>query len=246
MALYPSEVSVRISFVCTLALVACPKAPRVPDEGRVTSHVVAEGDVAAMHERLNHVTQARDFVIAGSLDQARAQLQWVAENETPSMAPAAWVEPLTDLRDGAASGAEAKDGSELAGAVADVGRACGACHTSVGSGPRFETVSVPPPEAQMARHVWAADRMWEGLIAPDAGRWRQAADVLMFEVMDGNALYAGVSLETAGAAARLHERVHALGEASTHSRDAADRAQLYGAFVAACADCHGVLDRASR
>ena len=196
-----------------------------------------------MHERLAHVTQARDFLVSGDVDASRAQLQWLAENETPSMGPPAWAPHLTDLRDAATEGVESGGRTDLAEAIADAGRACGACHKTAGGGPRFEPVSVPSPEAQMARHQWAADRMWEGLVAPDADRWRQAADVLRAEVIDGTALYAGVSLEQAGAAARLHERVHALGEAGTHSGDARDRGELYGAYIAACADCHELLGR---
>jgi cytochrome c553 len=237
---------VRIPSVALLILVACPKPTKVPDEDRVSSHVVAEGDVAAMHERLAHVTSARDLLIRGSLDDARAQLQWIAENEAPTMAPAAWVAHLQDLRDSAAVGAESTDRSGLASAIADTAGACGACHDSIQGGPRFEPVSVPAPDQQMARHIWAADRMWEGLVGPDAVRWVASADVLNAEVVDSSALYSGVSLEQAGAAARLHERVHALGAAGQHSGDAADRAELYGAFLAACAECHDLLGRGPR
>ena len=211
----------------------------------MTSKVVPEQEVSEMHVRLMHATQARDFLIKGQPDEARAQLQWLIDN-VPSEGPPARQVHLQDLRDAANEGLAASDASGLGEAIADVGRACGACHQTSGEGPRFQPVPPPDTDAAMARHVWAADRMWEGLVAPDPDRWLQAADLLRVEVVDFDALYAGVDLETAGDAARLHSRVHALSDLGRVAGESADRAERYGAYVAACADCHALLERGPR
>jgi cytochrome c553 len=234
-----------MSILLALVLTACPKATPTPEEPRMTSKVVPEREISDMHVRLVHATQARDFVIKGQPSEAKAQLQWLLDN-VPIEGPPAQVVHLQDVHEAASKGLAAQDSAGLAEAIADVGRACGACHETAGDGPQFQAVTEPETDAAMARHVWAADRMWEGLIGPDPERWRRSADLLKIEVVDFSALYAGVDLETAGDAARLHSRVHALADVGRMADDSADRVELYGAYIAACADCHALLGRGPR
>lgn len=231
--------------VPVLLLAACPKQQgALSDSAPVHSNVVADGDPGPMHARLAHLTSARDRLAAGRLEEARSELQWIAENEAPSMSPEAWRPHLEDLRDGAAEGAEAQGVADMALAIAQSARACGSCHLQIGSGPSFQTVQIPGESDQMARHTWSSDRMWEGLIGPDGERWRAAAGVLREEVVDGTSLYADVSLEKAASAAALHERVHELAElGSDPMLDGGDQAAIYASFLAACADCHTALER---
>lgn len=229
------------SVTLLMMLVACPKANPTPEAARLQSHVVAEGDASDMHVRLAHLTQARDFVIKGQLDEARAQLRWVSENVTAEGVRPEWVVHLQDIHAGTVEGMAARDASGVAEAISDVARACGECHLAVGDGPRFEPEPPPATSAAMARHVWAADRMWEGIVGPDPDRWTLAADLLRIEVVDFETLYGAVDLETAGDAARLHSRVHSLADLGRETVDAGDRAELYGAYVAACADCHALV-----
>lgn len=231
------------------ALVACSKRPSTsePTPPRPAQGVQAHGEPGAMHERLLAVTGARDRVIAGDLEGARASLQQVAEETVPAMAPQAWRPHLEDLRDAAAEGAEADTLATLARSVADAGRACGACHTDVGSGPRWVGQDVPAPEDQMGRHVWASDRMWEGLIGPGSGRWQSAALALADEVGHGGGLFQGLDLATTAAASRLHDRVHELGAAGGRVEISdEDRTSLYAAFIGACAECHTLTGRGPR
>ncbi len=236
--------------ILLLALVACSKKPASPaadGASSVSSSVQATGDAEVMHARLATLTAARDHVIAGRHDEARTLLQQISQDIAPSMAPEAWREPLRDLRDSAAEGAETDDLPTLAEAVADSARACGACHAAVGARPAFVEVEVPAEDAAMARHVWAADRMWEGLVAREPARWGRAAAVLSGETADNSTLYAGLSLAEAADAARLHDRVHQLTEGGDLERaDPRDQVEVYGAFLATCADCHDATGRGPR
>lgn len=228
--------------VLTLGLTSCSKrasAPQPAPPDRPASAVQAHGDSGAMHERLVALTGARDRLVAGDLDGARAGLQRVVEDAVPSMAPEAWRPHVEDLRDATASGAESDTIADLSKAVAEGARACGACHRQVGGGPSWVKQDLPAPEDAMGRHVWAADRMWEGLIGPAPDRWRSAAQTLTDEVDHDGALFAGLDLKTAAAASRLHDRVHTLGAAGQRDElSDEDRAGLYGTFIAACAECH--------
>ncbi len=66
-------------------------------------------------------------------------------------------------------------------AVADMAQACGGCHLAL-SGPNFSGSSPAGEEssvvADMERHRWAADRMWEGLVGPSETAWLAGAATL--------------------------------------------------------------------
>jgi len=230
----------------SLSLAGCSKRSAEPESAppRAPSNVEARGNPGSMHESLYALTAARDRLVAGDLDGARRGLQRVVEDAVPSMAPEAWRPHVEDLRDAAASGAEGETIASLSQAVADGARACGACHAEVDGGPRWVGQDLPPPQDQMGRHVWAADRMWEGLIGPAPGRWHSAARALADEVTHGGGLFTGLDLNTAAAAARLHDRVHQIGEAGGRSElTDEDRTGLYATFIGACAECHGLTGR---
>src|SRR5213078_2430356 len=92
--------------------------------------------------------------------------------------------------------------------------------------------SDPRLARQMASHQWAAARMWEGLIAPDDGRW-----------FDGARKLSGTSVAVAAESGSLGiaddvSRMRMLATRGTKPGSAADRAQLYGDLLATCAHCH--------
>jgi hypothetical protein len=231
-----------------LLALSCGKQAPAPDKPAVSSsQVEAQGDPGAMHTRLQALTIARDRLVAGDLPGAREQFQALADDAVPSLAPEAWRAPLEDLRDAAASGAEASSVAASAKAVAQGARACGACHGTMGGGPRWVAQPLPAPEALMARHVWASDRMWEGLIGPDPERWRVGTAALATEAGDSAALFSGIDLATASQASKLHSRLHELADAGDRAGlEPSDQVELYAAFVGACADCHSLLKRGPR
>src|SRR5262245_53079650 len=76
--------------------------------------------------------------------------------------------------------AESNGGMAIALALANTAAVCGQCHAAAGSGPSFPEADDADAELglsdtlgdRMERHAWAANRMWEGLIAPSDSAWR--------------------------------------------------------------------------
>jgi len=228
-----------------LAIVVLSGCPKKSSDSSATASVTSstvsagQGDTL-MHQRLQALTQARDDLVAGNADQARAGLRAMADDISPSSAPEGWQQPLRDLVEGAASGSESTTDDELARSIAEAGRACGSCHGAIGGGPTFDPVDVPGEDDVMGRHIWAADRMWESLITPDAQAWTRAREVLGPVDERAAQLYADVPLAVRAEAAQQRSRLHALAQAGTSASDT-DRAEVYGAVLVTCVECHGLL-----
>src|SRR6185295_1100568 len=71
--------------------------------------------------------------------------------------------------------------SRAAAATADLGVSCGLCHQQRG-GPRASKETDPGEgtsvESRMRRHVWATERLWEGLYVPSDDAWNAGAQAL--------------------------------------------------------------------
>ena len=64
-------------------------------------------------------------------------------------------------------------------------RVCGDCHRAKAAGPQFaasqadrERTTSDSLGERMQRHMWAVNRMWEGLTAPSDDAWNAGAQVL--------------------------------------------------------------------
>jgi hypothetical protein len=133
---------------------------------------------------------------------------------------------------------------ELAGtSVGELAVACGSCHSKVGILP-------PPPsempngeewESAMARHAWAADEMWTGLVWKSDARFRHAV-----EVWNATSLAQPHTAEDkrfTPEVLALEDRVHNLAEAAASKTEPSRRAALYGEMLATCSACHALVRR---
>lgn len=185
-------------------------------------------------------TEARVEVIRGDLDKARAKAAELAAIEPPEM-PEPWVPRLEALRVAAAGVAAAGDLLAAGGALGTLGATCGDCHAAVGGGPsRMVSVALEQPEApgpHMRQHLWAADRMWLGLVGPSDELWTTSAtalaDLELHELAD---LPDGPEAFT-----RMEMDVHLLAGRAALAKSAAERAVLYGEFLGRCAACHTLV-----
>ncbi|MCB9674361.1 MAG: hypothetical protein H6737_04545 [Alphaproteobacteria bacterium] len=189
---------------------------------------------AQMQEHLAAAEAARDAVIAGDLATAQKKMAWIADNE-PKLSGGA-VAQFDTLQERARQGAESTTLMGAARGVAEVAGRCGACHAAMNTGPLFGAVAIPEgsdPKTHMQRHQWAADRLWEGLAAPDRGNWTAGALMLLEEPMHrpGDP---GVDPGVAAVALRVHQ----FGSDTLNALTVAERVQLYGDFLATCAACH--------
>lgn len=179
-----------------------------------------------MHERFAYAAMMRTALIHGYAGRARRHARQLHEvlQDADSQAVAALA-----LR-----AAEAESVNDLALAVAQVGEACGACHEKNRVRPQFLGATQAPKGdslvARMGRHIWAADRMWEGLIAHSPDTWQRGAKALsresIFHADDGT-----VPADRVAAVQEIARR-------ASQPQPWARRAAVYGEFLAACSGCH--------
>jgi hypothetical protein len=88
----------------------------------------------------------------------------------------------------------------------------------------------------MIRHLWAADRMWEGLVGPSDEAWTAGAQALDRDWAEGRSLIraAADSEATVG----LIGRIRALGHEALDTRVPKARAAVYAELLRTCNGCH--------
>lgn len=184
-----------------------------------------------MHERFAYAAMMRTALIHGYLDRTQRharQLQALLETtESPHIAALA------------GKVADAESVAEAALAIAQVGEACGACHESNRVRPQFLGTNPAPKGdsliARMGRHIWAADRMWEGLIAHSPDAWQRGAKALGRE----NIFHA----DSAEIDADRIKAVQEIARRAATPQPWKKRAVIYGEFLAACSGCHQAFAR---
>jgi hypothetical protein len=199
-----------------------------------------------MWTHYQRVGEVQTAVIRGDLAAARTAARWIADHEEPpEFAPGIAIY-ARELRAQAARVVEAASVHAAGLATARMGRMCGACHAAAGRGPRFVAATRPSgtPSGvgqQMTRHLWAADRMWEGLIGPSDSAWAAGALALA-----DAPLYLGEAAVRTGRAVEIEElarTVHDLARRAQLTTRPDDRADVYGDFLGDCADCHTLARR---
>ena len=215
-----------------MAFVAAPAAPgraepaaAKPLPGRALPPDPLDGDAMMrlhMHASFDLIRAIERLLISGKLDDAKRFAATISE---PADAPAhgPWASQVILVRDRAAAITRATTVAQACQLEAKLAAACGSCHVETAVVPRFRVYPPAPPDlpaigARMARHRWAADRLWEGIVGGADEPWRAGLEVL-----------AAVPLEWGdGIAARARVPVESL--------DA--RASAYGAMLSTCAACH--------
>lgn len=215
--------------------------PRSGPVGLVVAAVVAacatgrpagpETDVR-MRIHFDQAVEVQFAVVKGDLVRVRELGARLAEPRSiPGLPPGAGTH-LEAVREAALAVARAVDVEEAASASARLAGTCGRCHREFGVGLPF--AAVPPPPApgsdHMAEHVWAVDRLWEGVVLPSEARWQSGAVVLAAHEVPMTLLTPGTS--------QLGVQLKTLGlEASTDASPAARTLRL-AEVVSTCAACH--------
>jgi cytochrome c553 len=222
--------------LAVLALVGCEAAgaggkPKLEHDTSVRLH---------MHENFDLLRAIEKLVVRGRLDEAKAFAKSIAEApDEPGLG--AFTEHTIRVRQRAHALSQAKTADEAARLEAQLAAACAGCHEAAGVVPEFTTTALqaPPDEptvqARMSRHLWATDRLWEGIVGGAEEPWQQGLDVLAAAPLDspqitGERLAIAKRLQQLAATARMRK-----GNDTT-----ADRARVYGEMLSTCAACHGV------
>jgi cytochrome c553 len=204
-----------------------PRPAHGHDEIMVRFHMYRSFDLARAIERV---------LVRGGLDDARALATSLASTSEPP-ALEAWARQTALVRERAAALAAAPGIDEACRRAARVSEACAACHVATGAVPAFDAypktpLDQPTVEARMARHRWAVDRLWEGMVGNAAKPWHAGLDVLAVTPLPFSA--------AAGDRAALASRVQQLADQARQRRPttSAERAQIYGEILVTCAACH--------
>jgi cytochrome c553 len=185
---------------------------------------------------------ARDAVITGRLDALRRALKALSEYDYAHVATGDAQPWIAKLQLAAKPGATATSQEEAARAIADVAVVCGQCHAARGTGPVFPNAYDADSDMglantlgdRMERHVWAANRMWEGLIGPSDQAWRAGSAELASVPLKAPRHKPALSAEFAAELRQLRE----LGDHARSSTESAERAQVYARLLVHCARCH--------
>lgn len=187
------------------------------------------------------------MLLAGELDDAKAQAFALAKAEAdPGMAP--WAAESRALVDAARWLASARDLPDAVRREARVAAACAECHLRAQKLPVFHP-TLPPADlptitARMARHQWAVDRLWEGVVGADDAAWRSG-----LEVLATTPLPFAAAMDADAPAPALARRVQAGAHDALATRlidSPEDRATAYGELLVACTACHATFRATKR
>jgi hypothetical protein len=173
-----------------------------------------------MQRHFGDLRDIEHMLLAGRLDDARARAFLLTKTERDRGLDMFAAESAAVSRAASALVA-AQTIPEACRLEARVAEACASCHVHV---PKLVLPPALPrtPEPGMARHAWAADRLWEGVVLADARRWRTGLDV-----------FAVTSTP------RIQQLARGAIEAlETHQDTITTRATTYGELLVACANCH--------
>jgi cytochrome c553 len=192
-----------------------------------------------MHRYIDDLREIERLLVAGNLSAARVRAHLLAMPATdPGLKP--WAADFAQLAQAARDLAMSPDVDEGCHRVALVSLACAGCHAR--SGRLLSSGPMPPlpiddgtTPTRMARHQWAVDRLWEGMVLGSLRSWRSGLDVLTG---------APLISERPGATT-LAQRLHDLARDSLVDLESGNttlngRAYAYGDVLATCAACHAL------
>ena len=199
-----------------------------------------ETEVTPMHGRFSRAVDIHTSVVLGNLDRAKAAGAWIATQEEGGDFPAGTEAYQARMKQYAALISQDQELDSVAMHTARMAAVCGSCHQASRGGPRFVVGSEPDEGSttakRMIRHLWASDRMWEGLVGPSEETWMAGSRVLGEGV---ESLEGAVQASPAPEEARryLAELSQLGGEGAAATTQEA-RASVYGRLLGTCYGCH--------
>ncbi len=228
-----------VAIVALFALRAETCAERAEPRGEGAA---AGATAEQMADHFDEGLAIRDALIEGDLDAARRRARSLVERK-PEALPAQAAGYVAEFRAAAQAVWEAPDRGTLARAVGRLAASCGACHRGSNVHVEFEPPAPPPADPGVAghmwRHLWAADRLWEGLVGPSDEAWTRGTAALADAALRPEVLSPDIPVYPRIEA--LAHRVHALAEEGSTAGDTRARIDVYAGLLATCARCHGLL-----
>jgi len=189
-----------------------------------------------MRQHFKETTLIRTAVINGVLSDAAAPAEALSNTDGLGKIEPAWQSSVDVLQYAAKRIRRSSDIPGAAAAIADIGIACGACHKAAG-GPNVKVDAPPAADATLAsrmrRHVWATERLWEGIFVPSDASWKAgvaalSGDSFPKEVLDKGDVHARAAAD----------RFKSLVATAAGKKKPEERGQLYGTLLETCSACH--------
>jgi hypothetical protein len=199
-----------------------------------------------MQEHFTQVGDARDALIAGDLEAAKKPAAWILEHEAAKQIPEEWQPHVDAMKQAAEAASTSETVEDACMTVADMAHSCGECHSAMSVAVSLETPAEPEPaegEEQaphMVRHAWAAERMWDGLVAPSEELWVKGAQAFGEEALAPDELGDKASKSVV----KLSKKVHELAAKAVEVKDRKEQAVLYAELLGSCYTCHKELEPA--
>jgi cytochrome c553 len=229
--------------------VAVAPEPTATPPARVepTTKAKPEPDAPPFGSSLNRIMQAhfkdalliREAVIAGTPEEAVSPAAVLSHTRNLDQLPEGWQGFVAHMQQVAGRIQDSTSSAGAAAATADLGVSCGLCHQQHG-GPRASSEPAPAAgttvESRMKRHVWATERLWEGLYVPSNEAWNAGAKALAGEPFPQEVLTEGGvhGRSAAGDFARLAAK-------APQKKTIEARAALYAELLVTCGACHQSL-----
>jgi cytochrome c553 len=217
-------------------------SPKLKSEAPVRDRPTEVEMVASMEAHYSVVILAHDALLHGDLEAFRSQLALAAEQELPPSSPEAWLPLHERLQAAASGGSHAANLDTAANALAALVLACGGCHAALGRGPIYPAPSPDegdnPIATAMRDHVWATERLWEGVTGPWDNAWQRGADALAMTRLFGDQ---GEQLVVTDDLQRRQQELREIGQEAKSVSALDERAALYGRLLATCGECHRAI-----
>jgi mono/diheme cytochrome c family protein len=196
---------------------------------------------AHMKEHFDSAREILTAIVAGDLKQVNEKATWLSEHELGDDLKQEWRSHADAMKNAAKTLRDASTVEAAADGMGQLGQACAECHQALGR-PKL-SFGEPPQEGSgaqphMLRHQWAADRLWEGLMAPADEAWLAGSEAMADAPLEKEQLAPDQSIPEA--ATELAKKIHnQANRARTEPID--QRARAYGEMLGTCANCHREL-----
>lgn len=207
----------------------------------------AKPDIAPPGSSVDRIMQAhfkdalliREAVIAGKPERAAEPASVFAKLENFDSLPKGWRPFVERMKQAAQRVQDGASPAQTAAATADLGVSCGLCHKQH-NGPAASKEPVPEAgttvASRMRRHVWATERLWEGLAIPSDEAWKAGVKELGREPFPKEVLKEG-GVHARSAASDLGKLI----ATASNKRTVEERAGLYAELLVACGTCHQAM-----
>lgn len=198
-------------------------------------------EISAMHSRFTRVMAIHTGIVLGDIERAQDAADWLTRQEDNRVFPPEAERYKAEMKRFASLIARDRDLETMATRAGQLAATCGSCHRAMTGGPTFvvgsQAGSGESTANHMILHVWAVDRMWEGLVGPSQEAWEAGSLALTREWVPTEA--AAQRSGSPQAARAILGELAQLGSLAKEASTQEARAALYGDVLKSCSRCHG-------